>query len=299
MGEEPVTLRHLAAGAYHDHHVLTVEGTDVVLRRCVGSQWGLPPAEQLAREHATLVALAPTGVAPRPLALLDDPPLLLEEHVGGRPFSYATDLPALARALVPVHALAPEHLPAVDPIAELLEDGGRWLALAREAGTDPEAVVLVDGLGTEAAAGPVPTAAAILVHTDLNAGNLVVEGDGAVRLLDWEAARRGPAAWDLAHALSPTTTRWNAAGACTLSEDQVRAFLEAYATAGGSPTVIAELQALLAPVVFRALAWCLGVRGEHALGRRELGGDLAESLARLTRTDAVAEAVTWAQAPRG
>lgn len=298
MDDEPVTLRHLAAGAYHDHHVLSVDGTGIVLRRCTGSQWGLPPAEQLAREHATLLALAPTGVAPRPLTLLDRPPLLLEEHVRGDAFSYASDLPALARALVPVHALAPAHLPAVDPIAELLEDGGRWLALAREAGTDAEAVARIHGLSTAATAGPAPTSPPVLVHTDLNAGNLLVEADGAVRLLDWEAARRGPAAWDLAHALSPTTTRWDARSACTLTGQQVDGFLRAYADAGGSPEVLADLDALIVPVVFRALAWCLGVRGEHALGRRELSGDLSEALERLTRTEAVIEAVTWAQAPR-
>ena len=298
MREEPVTLRHLAAGAYHDHHVLTVEGADVVLRRCTGSQWGLRPAEQLAREHATLLALEPTGVAPRPLALLGAPPLLVEEHVRGRAFSYAEDLPALARALVPVHALAPGHLPEVDARTELLEDGGRWLALAHEAGSDAEAVSLLDGLGAAAAAGPAPSSPPVLVHTDLNAGNLLVTGDGSVRLLDWEAARRGPAAWDLAHALAPTTTLWDATSARTLTAEQVRGFLRAYEDAGGSPSVLADLDALLAPVVFRALAWCVGVRGERALGRHELTDDLAEALERLTRTDMVAQAVAWARAPR-
>ncbi len=298
MREEPVTLRHLAAGAYHDHHVLTVEGHEVVLRRCTGSQWGLAPAAQLAREHATLHALEPTGVAPRPLGLVAEPPILLEELVRGRPFSYATDLPALARALVPVHALSPGHLPAVDPTPELLADGGRWLALAREAGTDAVAVAHLEALASDAAAGPRLTAASVLVHTDLNAGNLMVEDDGAVRLLDWEAARRGPAAWDLAHALSPTTTRWDHASACTLDAAQVRDFLAAYEAAGGSPAVVAELPSLLGPVVFRALAWCVGVRGEHALGRRVLRADLAAALERLTRTEAVVDAVTWAQASR-
>ncbi|MBA2348193.1 MAG: hypothetical protein H0V81_07850 [Solirubrobacterales bacterium] len=79
--------------------------------------------------------------------------------------------------------------------------------------------------------------------------------------------------------------------------------LEGRAAAGPRPSrrrsrAVAELDALLGPVVFRALAWCVGMRGEHALGRRELSGSLAEALLRLTRTEAVVEAVTWAQAPR-
>lgn len=98
--------------------------------------------------------------------------------------------------------------------------------------------------------------------------------------------------------LSPTTTRWDAANACTLTAEQVRGFFGAYKDAGGSPEVVADVDALMVAVVFRALAWCLGVRGEHTLGRRELARPLAEALERLTRTEAVVQAVTWAQAPR-
>lgn len=292
---DAVTLTHLAAGAYHDHHVLRVEGRAVVLRRCTASQWGLAPAAQLAREHATLVALAATGVAPAPLALLDDPPLLLEEHVAGRPFSYASDLPALGRALVRVHALAPAHLPAVDARAELLADGAAWLARAREAGTDGEATALVARLGERAAAsaeaaGDGPP---VLVHTDLNAGNLLATDDG-VRLLDWEAARRGPPGWDLAHALAPTTTRWDAGTACALTTADARSLLDAYVDAGGDPRAATAAGALMGVVVFRALAWCLGARGERALGRRAAAPALDAALARLTGIAAVREALAFA-----
>ncbi len=286
-----VSLEHLAAGAYHDHHVLTIDGRPVVLRRCTGSQWGLAPAAQLAREHATLVALAPTGLAPRPLGLLVDPPLLLEELVEGRPFDYARDLPALGAALAQVHAHAPEHLPAVDARAELLADGAAWLARARTAGTDPEAVALLAALGERVErAGPI-AAPAVLVHTDLNAGNLVATEHG-VRLLDWEAARRGPAAWDLAHALSPTTTRWDAATACALTQADRDALLDAYVAAGGSAGAVAQVGALLEAVVFRALSWCVGMRAAPLAD-----GTLADALERLTRPRAVADAITFASAP--
>lgn len=289
---DPVALAHLAAGAYHDHHLLTVEGHAVVLRRCTGSQWGLPPAEQLAREHATLVALAQTGVAPTPLALLSDPPLLIEEHVTGRPFAYASDLPALGRALATVHGLAPEHLPVVDARVELLEDGSAWLERARAAGTDTEAVVLIAALGERAATAAGEAGRAVLVHSDLNAGNLVATDDG-VRLLDWEAARRGPAAWDLAHALSPTTTRWDAATACALAPADARELLDAYVGAGGSPEAVAQVGALMGAVVFRALAWCLGFRADVAGGYAEASPSLADALERLTHVDAVRAALSF------
>ncbi len=293
-----VSLQHLAAGAYHDHHVLAVDGRRVVLRRCTGSQWGLGAAAQLAREHATLVALAPTGIAPRPLALLDDPPLLMEELVEGARFSYARDLPGLARALAGVHALAPTHLPAVDARTELLADGGTWLTVAREAGTDAEAVAEVAALAKRTAAAAGSPGPAMLVHSDLNAGNLVTVGDG-VRLLDWEAARLGPPAWDLAHALSPTTTRWDAATACSVTPAQAQEFLDEYVAAGGSAQAVEQVGDLMGAVVFRALAWCLGVRGERALARREAAPALDAALERLTTVDAVRDAVAFAAAPAG
>jgi len=292
--DDAVALRHLAAGAYHDHHVLTVDGRQVVLRRCTGSQWELAPAAQLAREHATLVALAATGVAPAPLALLADPPLLLEGLVEGRAFSYASDLPALGRSLASVHALAPPHLPELDARAALLEDGGAWLERARAGGEDTEAVTLVAALG--AVSGRGRSAPAVLVHTDLNAGNLITAADGQVRLVDWEAARRGPAAWDLAHALSPTTTLWDAASATELGHADVRALLDAYAEAGGSAEAVAGFGELMGAVVFRALAWCLGFRAEVAAGRASAGPELAAALERLTTPAGTAAAVDFARA---
>lgn len=255
--DAPWALEPLASGAYHEHVVLVAGGRRAVLRRCRASQWGLPPREQLAREEATLRALAGSGVAPRPLALLDE--VLVEELVDGRPFAYATDLPALGRALAVAHGHAPSHLPVVDARAELLADGSAWLA--RAAPRDAEAVALLRELSGRAGSGGRDAGVPALVHTDLNTGNLLVAGDGAVRLVDWEAARRGDPAWDLAHALSPTTTAWVAASACVLGPADAGALLAGY----GDDAVAARVGPLLDAVIFRALAWCLG----FAAGRPE------------------------------
>lgn len=240
----PGALTPLAAGAYHEHVVLDGRW---VLRRCLGSQWGLPPREQLARERATLEALAPAGVAPAPGPLVGD--VLVEELVTGRPFTY-DDLPALGRALRAVHALEPAHLPALDARAALLDDARAWLDRAPRG----EATTLLRELEARVARQASPPAPARLVHTDLNPGNLLVTADGEVRLLDWEAARRGDPAWDLAHAISATTTTWDAAARHELSREEVRAFLAAY----GDEAATRRTATLLDAVVLRALAWCLG-----------------------------------------
>jgi len=256
----------LATGAYHEHVVLQADGEVCVLRRCTGSQWGLEPVAQLAREHATLQALheASPGTGPRPLALLGE--LLVEELVEGRPFDYATDLAGLGAALAAVHAVpAPAHLPSVDPVAALAADGLDWLERAPAS----EAKAL---LAAHAATLPEhgPPAAAVLCHTDVNPGNLLVAGDGRVRLVDWEAARGGDAAWDLAHALSPTTTCWSDDAPIVLDGRARAGLLRAYLDAGGDPDAVKRVALLHAAVVFRALAWCLGfdARAAPALAPR-------------------------------
>lgn len=256
LGLDPAGARlsPLAAGAYHAHAVLHAGGESVVLRRCVGSQWGLRPAAQLAREYATLGALhahAP-GAGPRPLALIGE--LLVEELVRGRPFDYASDLAGLGASLAAVHAVpAPGHLPVVDAVAELGADGRAWLARAP---ASPAASLLARHGSKLLAHGPV--AAATLCHTDVNPGNLVVTDEGRVRLLDWEAARGGDPAWDLAHALSPTTTCWTDDEPVVLGERERGVLLAAYLASGGDRAAVARVPALHRAVAFRALAWCLG-----------------------------------------
>ncbi len=248
--------RILPRGAYHAHEAVTVEGQVLVLRRCIGSQWGLAAGAQLAREYSVLQALEHTGIAPRPVALEDE--VLVEEFVAGRAFDPRVDLRALMPALRAVHATVPPvGLPRVDPVSELRADGERWFARASAAGAPRGQLralrALADELPEPFDAGP-----AVLVHTDLNAGNLLVEPSGRVRLLDWEAARVGPAAWDLAHLFVPTTTLWDLGTACVLDAETINAALDAY----GDPHLARQVGRLAGPVRFRALAWVVGVRAE-------------------------------------
>lgn len=277
----------LAQGAYHANHVLRSDGRVCVARLNVASQWGLQPAAQLAREHSTLEALAATGVAPAPLGMLDgEPPVLLEELVEGRSFDLRRDLAALGAALAPVHttevAARAGHLPAVDALAALETDGRKWLERARAAGEDADAVALLDAhlAGLRRAIAP-PPGPGVVVHTDLNPSNLVMTGERC-RLLDWEAARLGDPAWDLAHAVSPTTSLWDDADPRILASEEVDAFLTAYAGAARRPVteVTAATRAWLPTVAFRALAWTLGARVHAAREGRTLEAALAARLGR-------------------
>lgn len=193
----------------------------MVFRRATGSQWGLAPAEQLAREAATLRALGGVAGAPALIGLADD--VLVEEYVAGRAFSYLSDLPALGAVVAEVHRRPAPHLPALDAVQELRADALRWLSHARR----PELVAPLRALARD--------------------------------LLDWEGARRGHPAWELAHALSPTTTLWEPRTAAILSPDRARELITAYLDAGGLVAAVRDLPVLMDAVVLRALAWCAGV----------------------------------------
>jgi aminoglycoside phosphotransferase (APT) family kinase protein len=256
-----VEVRPLPAGTFHEH-VLAVgpDGAEAVLRVPTGSQWGLPLAAQLDRERRTLEALVATGAAPAPLGLLadTDPPVLVEEHVAGRPFDPTRDRAALGRALAAVHAVPPPaHLPRVDARTTLLDE--TWarlrtappgeahdLVAARAAELDPPGAAPRDLLGERVdPAVEAPIAELALVHTELHGGALVVAPDGRVRILDWEAARVAAPAWDLAHAVA---LAGDAGGEQEL--------LAAYAAARGEPVadVTDRVRALRPAVVVRALA---------------------------------------------
>lgn len=284
------SLSVLSEGVYHSNHLLTCDGERSVLRLNRSSQWGLSAEAQLQREYVTLVDLADSGVTPHPLALIGgSPPLLVEEYIAGDRFSYSGRLQTAATAIAQVHRQplrsARDHLPVVEPQAFLLEDGLRWLNKADRYGTESRTVQLLRQAAAQLRRTPAPTAGEpVIVHTDLTAGNLIVRGDGCA-IVDWEAARHAPAAWDLAYFLSPLTTRWTGT---LLSKSDKERFLVAYASAAGVEydVQLEAVERLMPAVLFRAFAWCVGFQATA-----DLAGDLVERLVSFTAPEFVEHAL--------
>ncbi|MGD0045144.1 MAG: aminoglycoside phosphotransferase family protein, partial [Isosphaeraceae bacterium] len=193
------------------------------------SQWGLSSHEQLAREFATLRDVESSGVTPCALDLVPgDPPMLIETYIDGQPFLYGLRLRDAARAIAAVHRSLPRHalphLPMAPPQRFLVEDGLRWVARAEAQGFTPVTVrLLLRAAESLCEATAMSADPLVIVHTDLIGTNLLVTDTGCA-ILDWEGARLGPAAWDLAYFLSPVTLRWASAGAGQLSVGEKQAF---------------------------------------------------------------------------
>lgn len=289
---EPATfsLHALSAGAYHDNFLLECAGVRSVVRVNRESQWGLASGAQLEKEFAVLEDLASTGVAPLPLILVPGaPPFMIESYIEAGPFLYGDDLAAAAVTVSRVHRTPPRRSRVVVPHAPaetfLVEDGLRWLAMAEGAGANGSALRMLSGEAVRLrACPPTHTGPPVLIHTDLIWTNLLRAADGC-RIVDWEGARLGPAAWDLAYFLSPVTRRWAPGGAGRLSVAERLAFLRSYADETGAELddVVVGVEALLPFVVFRALAWCVGF--EASSGPR---GPAADQLSRFTDPEAVA-----------
>jgi Ser/Thr protein kinase RdoA (MazF antagonist) len=272
-------LRPLARGAYHLNYLLDCDGVRSVLRLSRSSQWGLTRREQLGKEYATLHDVAGSGVTPRPVELLDgDPPILVESFVAGTAFSYtAQQLHAAGQAVAHVHrqpvSAAAGMLPTTPGSAFLLEDGTAWLDHAERRGHAPATTAFLRARHADLPPAPAPDSPCV-VHTDLIAANLLATGDG-VAILDWEGARIGSPAWDLAYFLSPVTTRWGP-GHRALLPDEQQTFLSGYAAVAAVDVAVLEtaVRRWLPFVVFRALAWCVGF---EATAELELGprADLA------------------------
>jgi len=255
----------LAHGTYHTSLLVRTREARVVARLCRDSQWGLSPTEQLEREFTVLGALEPSRVAPMPLMLIADAEreFLLESFVGGRAFDYTRDMGPLAHAIARVHACSPLRasfaLPDTSPTDFLLNDGRQWADRARRTPRLSGVIEMLDEaeqrlrtLGTSTSSDHV------LLHTDLIHTNIRRTDSGCV-LLDWEGARAGPRAWDLAYLLSPVTLMWSDQTSALVGAGR-KAFMSAYAAAAGlnADDVEVEVDALSPFVIFRALAWCTG-----------------------------------------
>ncbi len=281
----PLAVSFLAQGEYNANYLIETGGARLVFRINFGSQLGL--ADQISYEYAALAAVAPSGVTPRP-HFADPAPeglpggVLLMEYLPGRALDYRTDLEKAGRTFARIHALAPSDalIAQTDPVADIAAES---LRLLRRFPDHPRRDVLDDllayhervtALGLENQAF-FRAEAPVMVNTEVNSGNFLVEGETA-RLVDWEKAAVSSRYQDLGHFVCPTTTLWKTG--LTLDQEAIGRFLRAYAAeldalGAGSPR-LADLTrgtALLSKViVLRGLSWCYMAWHEYAVSERTL-----------------------------
>jgi len=261
-GGDDATTTQLARGAYHTIVLVESAGVRTVARICRASQWGLTPQEQLQREQLVLEDLASADAAPLALLLIaSDPPILIETYVPGAPFGYR-DLDDFAEVLTRCHRATPtrsrDALAAHLPEHALLDDGTRRLdRIVSHVPDSDSARMLLDFANSLGSRQEADWGRSGIVHTDLIHSNIVATANGS-RILDWEGARLGPPAWDLAYFLSPVTLRWAPADCEAITDERRGRFVDAYAEAArlDNGELRAGIRQLLPYVVFRALCWC-------------------------------------------
>lgn len=239
-----------------------------------------------ARVLAEIAANAASGAC-APHGALRVGKLLVHAFVPGAPAPLAgagaNELAALARCLAAVHAHPRAGYtlwPALNVQAGTLWDAfqARLATLGRYAAARPggalagriaplratlRAAVPPDDAGWE-------TRGFALIHGDLSAGN-IIWNDARVALIDWEYARAGDPAEDLAYLL----------GEQPLPVPRVAELTRAYVAAGGEPRVVARMDAWQPLVLLDAALWWADYLA--ALGANRSAGRAIEVEARLER----------------
>ena len=251
-------------GLAHDH--VRLVGTGLLARIPKQSQMGLDAAHNLAYQRACFGRAAVGGHTPAlhgwlaPSAHLPRGALLVEEVVG-RPAQMPHDLPAIARSLAALHALALPSpaacaplLHAHDPLQALcdeIEAQASHLPAARVAPVVSQAVGRqLQQLKALCAAAPRPPRS--LIAFDAHPGNFIVRADGRAVLVDLEKCRYSHPGLDLAHATLYTSTTWDVDTHAVLSVAEVTRLYRDWATAAG-------------PAAEAAAAWHVPLRSAMAL----------------------------------
>ncbi len=205
----------------------------------------------------------PQSWTPRELSLIEDDELpggwlLIHEHMSGNPESIAQVSVAarerLGECLAWVHGHRRDSYtiwPSLEP-----QDGTRADAFHRRIdslrryqsaqGRLPDATTMIDQLSRE----PLPSSAGwhegdfALCHGDLSIGNVLWNRDD-VALIDWEFARDGDPAEDIAYLAAEQH----------LSSELIADIAEAYVEADGDPWAFARLPVWLPLVTLDAALW--------------------------------------------
>jgi Ser/Thr protein kinase RdoA (MazF antagonist) len=228
-------------------------------------------AHELRHEEAVLRELSVAGGAwtPRQIRRIDDATLpegllLLHEHMPGTPRRLATAAAAaaLGEALAWVHGhRRPGYMlwPSLD--ARRGTRGEAFLARLATLGryqaaraSLPETELLVQHIATldlpPAAGWSEPGFA--LLHGDLSIGN-ILWAENRVALIDWEFARDGDPAEDLAYLIAEQD----------LAPDIVAELADAYVAGGGDPWALARMPVWLPLVALDAALWWADYRLAH------------------------------------
>ena len=270
LGGTVTDLVPMLGGASRETWAFDLDGRAFVLRR---DPPGAPRGGAMEREAALLQAAVKAGVpVPEVLAASDDPsplgaPWLVMTRLEGetiarrilRDEAYVaarTQLTGqLARSLAALHGS-----PLVDGLAEY-----DVLALMREqldAATEPHPALEL-GLRHLEATRPAPVGRTV-VHGDFRLGNIVVDGDGLVGVLDWELAHLGDPAEDLGWLC---VRSWRFGGPQPVAGVGSREeLISAYAEAGGA---VVDLPTLLWWEAYGTLRWgviCVQQAAAHLSG---------------------------------
>jgi aminoglycoside phosphotransferase (APT) family kinase protein len=258
-----VKLLLLAVGEYHANFLVTSGGFTSVARLCRRSQWGLTDSDQLAREFAVLQDIETSGAGPSAIALFNDVPnpFLIEEYVAGAPPNLEMHVTQIGETLAAAHACQPiRSAPKLDHRTSfefLLSDGLAMLEGCRGLSRTLDAVRLLHELAASLVPAPIDESSAVLTHTDLTQRNMLMR-EGSCVFLDWEGARLGSRAWDLAYLTSPVTAAW-ADPPLRPSGWWRRQLIEGYSVAADVDpgSLSGQVRQIQPFVILRALAWCV------------------------------------------
>ncbi len=239
---EPLADKGLA----HDH--IRLVGTGLLARIPKQSQLSLSAGANLAYQGACFDRACRAGHAPHlhgtlpPSIHLPRGALLVEEIVG-RAASLPADLPAIARALAALHALAlppPVQLApllhAADPLQDLAQEIERHATHLDAAGLAREVRAVIDSerlhlchLCAGSQRPPIH-----LIAFDGHPGNFIVRADGEAVLVDLEKCRYAYPGLDLAHATLYTSTTWDLESNAVLALPEVLGAYAAWSEAVGA-----------------------------------------------------------------
>jgi aminoglycoside phosphotransferase (APT) family kinase protein len=291
--DAPYQIEPLAQGEYNLNYLLRQGSCVWVLRVNIGTQ--IARTDQIAYEYRALQSLAGSGVTPKPHYVdatrgIPGPNgrplgLLVMEYLPGEPLDYGRDLMAAARLFARLHShhtpKAQDHLIREErPLSMTYEECTKLLDvyLASDLADADIRAYLADVLAwadeaRHAESYFVSDPWPCIINTEVNSGNFIANRErNTLHLVDWEKPLWGDPSQDLSHFAVPTTTLWKTD--CRLSEDEKRAFLDAYRGAVDdahlADTIVERVRLrdpfnCLRGISWSAMAWVTYQTGEHAV----------------------------------